>query len=128
MSKKSYKFLALLMCAILVSGAVGERQIYASTNSSKVWVDGIAYEYSLDSKGVLTVNAVDNDLYGEIKLYSNGNAVANVLNEDNKKVKYNLDINTLTSDDVDIDVLNTQGKVVKTYNDVEDIIEDEYDG
>lgn len=103
-----------------------------------VYVDGVGYSVSIDEDYNITLQSVDSDneakmvldntLSGDIRI-DNGNGVE----------KYKIDISELASsdnlddedfeyDDIDIEITDQQGNIVEEYDEMDDVILDEYEG
>lgn len=64
-----------------------------------------------------------------MEITTNGNDVATIYDDKEQEyVDYALDINDLSYNDVDVDIIDDDGDVVDSYENVDDLIDDTYDG
>lgn len=88
-----------------------------------VYVDGREYHYYIDKEGRFHLEDSDN----EAELILNSNGEADVTLGGDEEV-YSIDFETLTSSDIEATVYNEDGEVVEEYNDIDDVVEDNYEG
>lgn len=93
-----------------------------------VYIDDVGYKVSYNFEGKYTISVVGNEaVNGTVDFGEHGTAEVTIHNETEETENYLLDIEELNTEEVDVDVYS-DGQKVAEYNDVDEIIEDEYVG
>lgn len=115
----------MMLCLCLMVNIIGERcnLIHANTKSKVVYIDGLAYEYYFDTELKLHINCIEEGYIGSLVLDDEGRADVSIDDGD-----YFVDIEELNDNELEATVYNTLGEVVEEYDDIEDVINEEYEG
>lgn len=125
---KFKKVIATILCATTVLLNMGVKGYASEIDQETVFVDGMEFKYYTTDNGSIIVESLEDNGKSRLEIGVDGEAVATVMNEDNEYEDYNLIINELTQEDVDIVVTDENDNVVEVYDEVEDIMGDEYVG
>ena len=129
--KRKYSILSfVLILSLLINVFFYPIMSHGSTMEKEqiVYVDGIRFVYKIDINGNTTIVSTGKYAGAKLVLNNNGNAYAQVKNKIGVNQKYNLQINDLSKEDVDIDIYNTHHVKVDEYDSVSDLYQDDYKG
>jgi hypothetical protein len=101
-----------------------------STEEQIVYVDGNEISVSVNAEtGTIVAQSTDRNDDSYLEISSNGESVVTVYDETEEKFdNYSLEIEELSYNDVDVDVVDDDGEVVESFDSPDDVIEDAYDG
>lgn len=131
-------FLSLILVLCLTSATVVKAESFTDYNgyvqeaielSDSVYVDGIEFNINLDLEtGNITVLGNTDISMGELILKPDGDAIVNIENNGIADEYYTLEIESLSKNNVDIDIYDEKGVFVTTYQDYDEIMADTYVG
>ena len=125
--KKFNKIISLIICFTFITVFTMPKVSGAENNKEVVYVDGISFEYFVDDSGELNIRSLEDNGKTYLKLNSEGEAEVQLL-EDESYEEYKLDIEELTEEEVYVEVNDDEGERVDIYDDIDDILVDEYEG
>lgn len=121
-----------LVSALMVntnySRAVSIIESDENSELQEIYIDGVKYDISFDiDDGTIKIKGEESDtnLYAEMILDSN-QTEATIIN-DGEKEHYNIEIEELSKEGVDVEVYDEKG-VVESFESKEELLEDKYDG
>lgn len=121
-----------LILAMIGNTIFGKTTVNAAMESNKisqvVYVDGVKFLYTIENDGTTVVESMDDENYGKLELSNKGEADVEVMSEDGDLETFNVEIEDLTEDNVDIVVQDDKDKLIEEYDDIDEILEDSYDG
>ena len=92
-----------------------------------IYVDGIKYDYVIDKDGTIKIETDSSKVNGKLILNSEANGVVQVENTDGKLEKYEIEVNDLTIENVDIDIFEDDGDIYEEIDSMEELLTDEYE-
>lgn len=102
------------------NSAITSEIVYVDGNKIKVTVD-------LNKRRVISQAAGNRD-ESYLEIDANGEGTTTIFDEEEGEyIDYELDIDELSYEDVEIDVIDEMGDIAECYNDYEDIVEDRYE-
>lgn len=135
--QRKYKVLAMILAMITLIVTENHlcTNVFALPNNSNlttniVYVDGNAIKVSVNSRtGLITAESLSRKDDSCLEISMDGDAVTTVYDpEEDEYVNYALEINDLSQDEVDIEVIDDEGNIVDSYEEVDDLLEDTYEG
>ncbi len=81
-----------------------------------IYVDGIKYDYVIDKDGTIKIETDSSKVNGKLILNSEANGVVQVENTDGKLEKYEIEVNDLTIENVDIDIFEIKSTSFNSTN------------
>lgn len=126
--RKTALFLVLCLTLTLVwNNGFQIKAAETGATTETVYIDGVGYNVTYNLNGEYQISVIGNEaVHSTIEFGANG--TAEVMIHNNKDIEnYTLDIPELNAEDVDIDVYSN-GEKVTEFNDVDEIVEDEYVG
>ena len=98
--------------------------------SEEVYVDGEKFVITTNlDDGTVTVNSADKEDESVLVLSDNAGAEVKVYDAEEKDYEdYFLEIENLSDNDIDIDVIDESGNVIEEIDDYDDLIDDTYEG
>lgn len=119
--KRIYIIILIICISINYIGNGYDVKAESTSQTQTVYVDGIEYEYYLDNYGNFHLETVD----GYAELVLNNSSVAEIeIGDEN----YCAEFETLTSDDIDAVVYDEEGDIIEEYNDINEVVDDGYEG
>lgn len=125
---KLKKYISAILVVCLLCNLCKVNNIFAeNTENQSVYVDGIEYNYYIQDNGDIIVRtAEDIEYFAEIIVHCDGQNADATIRNDGKEENYEVEINELNTEEVDVAVIN-DGEVVKEFNSIDDIYEEEYE-
>lgn len=123
----------LLTFVMLFTGIVSQTvNVAANPNvmTEIVYVDGMAIRVSVNAEaGTIEARSLKKEDQSVLKISEKGTDMVRVYEEDQKKyVNYDLEVNDISQEEVDVEVKDKTGEVVEEYDCLEDLTEDSYQG
>ena len=118
------------MCFVLtLNSCIYNAQAAEDTVMEKdfIYVDGIKYDYVIDKDGTIKIETDSSKVNGKLILNSEANGVVQVENTDGKLEKYEIEVNDLTIENVDIDIFEDDGDIYEEIDSMEELLTDEYE-
>lgn len=125
---KIKKYISVILVICLLCNLYKINNIYASDEKiQSVYVDGIEYNYYIQNNGDIIIKTAETkEYFAEMIIHNDGqNADATIRNK-GKEENYEIAINELTAENIDVSVI-TDGVVVEKFNSIDDIYEEEYE-
>ncbi len=122
------KTLSFIICFVLVVGRLAFNVNAIEIEKEIVYVDGIAFECYTNDNGELIISSLDDDGQTYLKVYPDGSAESQILDDDGVLEEYYLEIEELTEEEVYVEVIDEEGEIVEVYDEPEDLVADDYEG
>lgn len=118
-----------LTVIILLNATLTSVKANEVETSQKVYVDGVEFSISVNDDMEIVVDGSSGENEAHMLLNSCGEAELDISNEalEEEIEEYELKIDNLEYDDVDVEIYQEE-ELVEEYLDLDDIVEDEYDG
>ena len=113
------KIIVGVLCFVLtLNSCIYNAQAAEDTVMEKdfIYVDGIKYDYVIDKDGTIKIETYSSKVNGKLILNSEANGVVQVENTDGKLEKYEIEVNDLTIENVDIDIFEIKSTSFNSTN------------
>ncbi len=122
--------LTFVMVLTSIQFNVSASEYSVGVSDEIVYVDGEKFVVTTNlNNGTVTVKSANKDDESVLVISENGDANVTVLDDREEEfVDYSLDIEELSEDNVDIEVMDEEGSVVDQIEGYDDLIDDSYDG
>lgn len=136
MSKSFVKQFIAFVLTIAISVTLLENASIVNASESLtdtsqiVYVDGNAIRVTTNvESGIITAESVDKSDYSVLEISEYSDNIVTIYDESEcAYVDYCLDIEDLSTEDIDITVKDQDGEIVESYENVDDLLEDSYEG
>lgn len=115
------QWLAILLITCLMLHTTISVNAAQKKDESVVYVNGIAFANTVDEAGNVHIESIEKNYGFSMDIHVDGSATATAINEDGDKETYDLVIKTLTPDEIDVDVYNKSGGLVRSYKSIDEL-------
>lgn len=99
------------------------------TIEDSIYIDGIEFDVDVDIEtGNVIISGKTDESDGELIIQPDGEAIIEIEHSDFEDESYYLEIESLDTKDVDVEVFDESGMMVSSYDDYDEIVEDVYEG
>lgn len=133
MKKLMKKVLSICLIGGLVLSDIpiqANAETIGNETSEIVYVDGNAIKVTVDPiSEIITAESVDKKDDTCLVISEQFGSMATIYDETEQEyIDYDIDVEDLSYEDVDITVYDEEGEIVEDYDDIDDLLDDEYDG